>query len=70
MRLLTAHKRKTNAKNFVVKIMSRMRKDKGYTMKENDSNKLLIEDISGGEALSFWSRIAARHIHQPRIVIL
>jgi hypothetical protein len=52
--------------------MSRMRKDKdkGYTMKENDSNKLLIEDISGGEALSFWSRIAARHIHQPRIVIL
>jgi hypothetical protein len=47
-----------------------MRKDKGYTMKENDSNKLLIEDISGGEALSFWSRIAARHIQQPRIVIL
>jgi hypothetical protein len=51
-----------------------MSKDKGYTMKENDSNKLLIliEDISGGEgeALSFWfwSRIAARHIHQPRIV--
>jgi hypothetical protein len=38
-------------------------------MKENDSSKLLIEDISGGEALSFWSRIAARHIHQPRIVI-
>ena len=57
-------------KNFVVKTMSRMRKDKRYTMKGNDSNKLLIEDISGGEALSFWSRIAARHIHQPRIVIL
>jgi hypothetical protein len=59
-----------NAKNFVVKIMNRMRKDKGYAMKENDSNELLIEDISGGEALSFWFRIAARHIHQPRIVIL
>jgi hypothetical protein len=44
--------------------------DKGYTMKENNSNKLLIENISGGEALSFWSRIAARRIHQPRIVIL
>jgi hypothetical protein len=29
-----------------------MRKDIGYTMKENDSNKLLIEDIGGGEALS------------------
>ena len=40
-------------------------------MKEDDSNKkLLIDDISGDEALSFWSRIAARHIHQPRIVIL
>jgi hypothetical protein len=50
-----------------------MRKDTGYTMKEDDSNKLLIEDVSGDEALSFWStsRIAARHnIHQPRIVIL
>jgi hypothetical protein len=58
--MLIAHKRKTNAKNFVVKIMSRMRKDTGYT----------IEDVSGDEALSFWSRIAARHIHQPRIVIL
>jgi hypothetical protein len=45
-----------------------MRKVNGYTMKEE--NKLLIEDVSGGEALSFWSRIAARHIHQPRIVIL
>jgi hypothetical protein len=43
-----------------------MRKDKGYTMKENDSNKLLIEDISGGEALSFWSRIAAsRKAYSP-----
>ncbi len=50
--------------------MSRMRKDKGYKTKEDDSNKLLIEYISGDEALSFWSRIAARHIHQPRIVIL
>ena len=39
--VLIAHKRKTNAKNFVVKIMSRMRKDTGYTMKEDDSNKLL-----------------------------
>ncbi len=63
---MIAHKRKTNAKNFVVKIMSRMRKVKVYTMKEGDSNKLLIEDVSGGEALSFWSRIVARHIHQPR----
>ena len=61
---------KTNAKNFVVKIMSRMSKDKGYKTKEADSNKLLIKDISGDEALSFWSRIAARHIHQPRIIIL
>jgi hypothetical protein len=68
--MLIAHKRKTNAKNFVVRIMSRMRKVNGYTMKEDDSNKLLIEDVGGGEALSFWSRIAARHIHQPRIVIL
>jgi hypothetical protein len=68
--MLIAHKRKTNAKNFVVKIMSRVRKDTGYTMKEDDSNKLFIEDVSGDEALSFWSRIAARHIHQPRIVIL
>jgi hypothetical protein len=50
--------------------MSRVRKDTGYTMKEDDSNKLLIEDVSGDEALSFWSRIAARHIHQPRIVIV
>jgi hypothetical protein len=52
--MLIAHKRKTNAKNFVVKIMSRMRKVNGYTMKEDDSNKLLIEDVRGGEALSFW----------------
>ena len=64
---------KTNAKNFVIKIMRiRMRKDKLSTVKtkEDDSNKLLIDDISGDEALSFWSRIASRHIHQPRIVIL
>jgi hypothetical protein len=46
-----------------------MRKDKGYKTKEDDSNKLLMEDISCDEALSFWSRIAARLIHQPRIVI-
>ncbi len=26
--------------------------------------------VSGDEALSFWSRIAAKHIHQPRIIIL
>ena len=38
--------------------------------KEDDSNKLLIDDVSGDEALSFWSRIAARHIHQPRIINL
>jgi hypothetical protein len=49
---------------------SRMRKDIRGKTKENDSNKLLIDDISGDEALSFWSRIAARHVHQPRIVIL
>ena len=46
--------------------------EEGQTVKtkEDDSNKLLIDDISGDEALSFWSRIAARHIHQPRIVNL
>jgi hypothetical protein len=37
--------------------------------RRNDSNKLLIDDFSGDEAMSFWSRIAARHIHQPRIII-
>ena len=60
---------KTNAKNFVVKIM-RIKDEEGQTVKTkaDDSNKLLIE--GGDEALSFRSRIAARHIHQPRIVIL
>jgi hypothetical protein len=33
--------------------------------KEDHSNKLLIDDISGDEALSFWSRIAARHSYSP-----
>jgi hypothetical protein len=48
----------------------RLRKRQGCKTKESDSNKLLIDNISGGESLSFWSRIAARHIHQPRIIIL
>ncbi len=47
-----------------------LRKDKGYKTKENDSNKLLIDNVSADETLSFWSRIAARHIHQPRTVII
>ena len=37
-------------------------------MKDNDSNKLRINYISGGKSL-FWSRIAARRIHQPRFII-
>ncbi len=37
---------------------SRMRKDIRGKTKENDLNKLLIDDISDDEALSFWSRIA------------
>ncbi len=67
----TAQAWKTDAKNFVVKIM-RIKDEEGQTVKtkEDDSNKLLIDDVSGDEALSFWSRIAARHIHQPRIIIL
>jgi hypothetical protein len=62
---------RANNDEVVIKIMrSRMRKDIRGKTKENDSNKLLIDDISGDKALSFWSRIAARHVHQPRIVIL
>ena len=55
---------KTDAKNFVVKIM-RIKDEEGQTVKtkEDDSNKLLIDDVSGDEALSFWSRIAARHAY-------
>ncbi len=47
-----------------------MRKDIRSKTKGDDSNKLFIDDFSGDEALSFWARIVARHIHQPRIVIL
>ncbi len=47
-----------------------MRKDIRGKTKEDDSNKLFIDDVRGDEALSFWSRIAARHIHQPKIAIL
>ncbi len=32
----------------VIKIMSTMSKDKGCKTKENDSNKVLIDDVSGG----------------------
>ncbi len=34
-----------------------------------DSNKLIIDYFSGGKSLTFWSRIAARRIHQPRLII-
>jgi hypothetical protein len=44
---------------------SRMRKDIRGKTKENDSNKLLIDDISGDEALPFWSRIARRKAYSP-----
>ena len=58
----------------VIKIMREemeMKKEQRSRRRRKDSNKLLIDDVSGGEPLSFWSRIAARHIiHQPRIVIL
>ncbi len=71
MHVFEHYKLRANNDEVVIKIMSRMRKDKGCKTKEDDSNKLLIDDVSGDEALSFWSRIiAARHIHQPRIVIL
>ena len=34
-----------------------------------DSNELIIDYFSGGKSLTFWSRIAARRIHQPRFII-
>ena len=34
-----------------------------------DSNELMIDYFSGGKSLTFWSRIAARRIHQPRFII-
>jgi hypothetical protein len=43
--------------------------DKASKAKENGSNKLRIDYISGGKSLTFWSRIAARLIHQPRCII-
>jgi hypothetical protein len=43
--------------------------DEASKAKENDSNKLRIDYIRGGKSLTFWSRIAARRIHQPRCII-
>jgi hypothetical protein len=43
--------------------------DEASKAKENDSNKLRIDYISDGKSLTFWSRIAARRIHQPRCII-
>ena len=34
-----------------------------------DSNELIIDYFSDGKSLNFWSRIAARRIHQPRFII-
>ena len=51
-----------------IKIMRRRRRGR-YKTTESDSNKLRIDYFSGGKSLTFWSRIAARHIHQPRFII-
>ncbi len=62
---VVTHKRETNAKNLVIKIM---REAVGKAT-ESDPNKLITDYISGGQSLTFWSRIAARRIHQPRFII-
>jgi hypothetical protein len=51
----------------VIKVMRRG--DETSKAKENGSNKLRIDYISGGKSLTFWSRIAPRRIHQPSCII-
>ena len=60
-----AQAQRTNAKNLVIKIM----RDEVGKATESDSNKVIVDYISGGQSLTFWSRIAARRIHQPRCII-
>ena len=60
-----AQEGKTNAKNLVIKIM----RDEVGKATESESNKVIVDYISGGQSLTFWSRIAARRIHQPRCII-
>ncbi len=68
--MLLSYKSETDAKKVVIKIMRRRRRgrqDEGERLKIK--NKLRIDYISGGKSLTFWSRIAARRIHQPRCII-